>query len=221
MIEGDPRPGVDDAMRIGRRCLEINPRDHLLLDNLAQAQLALAHYLIETGDPMPALAAAHGYLDRAEAVENNPAQVWHHRLVAAGIEAAFRLRGDHNPTSAIETGRRALMEAVQMHSFADYYVEATRLDLIEAAWAERTRRESAPALEKARANAKNAVALDERSAEAKEIAAEVYLQIARTQRSCAVIEQGKQYAREALTLNRRLARAKTVAAALKQLPCKP
>jgi tetratricopeptide (TPR) repeat protein len=218
MSGGDPRRDVDDAARIGKHCLEINPRYYALLDNLAQAQLVLARHLSEIGDPMPALTAARSYLDRAEDVEHQPLQVWYHRLVAAGIEAAFRLQRSEDPTSSIATGRRAFDDAARlMPRFAEASVEAVRLDLIEAVWARRAGHAFAPMLARARTRAEDAVSFDKTSATAQQVAAEVYLELAKTQPSRAVIEQGTKYARDALRLNPLLARAKTIFDELERL----
>jgi serine/threonine-protein kinase len=215
----DPRPAVESARRAGERCLAVDPNYYSVLDTLAQAQLAIAHYLVGTGgDPAAALASARGYLDRAETVQPGNMVTWYYRIVAAGAEATFRLRQGADPTRSVAVGRAALNEALRLApDSAVSYVEAARLDLVEAAWAGNAGSRLALLLAQARANAEKAVALDHQLAEAKLVAAEVHLQIATMQPSRAVVDRGIAHVDQALALNRRLPRAQTVRAALLRL----
>ncbi|HET7505604.1 MAG TPA: protein kinase [Kofleriaceae bacterium] len=215
----NPQAAVDSAREIGERCLTINSKFYRLLDNLAQLQLALAHYLVDARkDPMPTLRIAHGYLDRAEAVEHEPVEVWYHRGTAFQIAASFELDRQLDPTSSIAAGRAALAEALRVNPGSAYlYVEAARLDLVEAAWATRKGREPAPALALALADAEKAITFGDRYPMSRCTAAEVYLQIAMTRPSRAVVERGIEYANEALALDPQLRRATTVRAELQKL----
>jgi tetratricopeptide (TPR) repeat protein len=215
----DPRPAVDGARRAGERCLALDPNFYVVLDNLAQAQLALASYLVETGsDPMGALVSARGYIDRAEKVQFENMRVWFRRLVAASTEATFLLHQGADPTRAIAAGRAALKEALRLRpDSANFYVEAARLDLVEAGWAAHAANGEALLLSDALADAKRAVALDGHLAVAKLTAAEVCLQIATAQPSRAVADAGIAYADQALGLSPRLVKAQTVRAALSRL----
>jgi tRNA A-37 threonylcarbamoyl transferase component Bud32 len=215
----NPRAAVDSAQRVGARCLAIDPNFYVLQDNLAQAQLALAHYLVDSDQsPIPALTSAREALDRAEAVQHDQNVVWYHRLIAANIEAKFLLRSGTEPTSAIAVGRAALDEATKLvPPPAQLSIEAARLDLTQARWAEHEQWPSMPILEKAREEAERAVTLDPGLASAKCTAAEVYLQLAKQQRSHAAQDRGIVLIDDALRLNPRLSEAKAISAALHQL----
>jgi hypothetical protein len=215
----DPRPSIDSARRTGERCLAIDPNYFFVLENLARAQLALAHHLVETGsDPTDALMRTRGYLDREETVHPGYMVAWYFRLVAAGVEATFQLRQGIDPTSSIATGRAVLKEVLRLKpDSAVSYVEAARLDLVEAAWAAHAGNGSAALLAKALADAEKAIAIDEQLADAKLTAAEACLQIATAQPSRAVVDSGIAYVDQALALNPRLRGAQTVRAALLRL----
>ena len=210
----DPRPALDSAQHVGVRCLAINPNFSVLLDDLAQVQLALAHYLVENHrDPMAALTSARDYLERAELGQPESMLVWYHRLVAASTEATSWLGQGTDPTSSINTGRTALQEALRLGPNAPYsYVEAARLDLVEAKWAMQAKRgpELALALANARAHAEKAVTLGGQFVVVQLVAAEVYLESAKAQPSRSYIERGIGYADQAIQLNRSLPRARSL-----------
>ncbi len=218
----DPRPTLDKARRVGERCMSIDPKFWAVLVNLTWAQLALARHLVETGDdPTKALEIARGYLDRAKTFVPEDMALWLPRLVAAGVEATFLLHQGADPTRSIATGRAALEKTLRQKSntalSALSYIEAARLDLVEAAWATHTGGGSAALLDKARTDAEKAIALNGQLADAKLTAAEVCLQIATAQPSRAVVDRGIIYVDQALTLNPRLLKAQTVRAALLRL----
>jgi hypothetical protein len=215
----DPRPAVDSAGRTGERCLAIDPNHYSVLDTMAQAQLSLAHHLADTaGDPMAAVARARGHLDRADALHPGHTVTSFYRLVAAGVEAKFRLRQDADPAAAIEAGRAALTAALRLApDWSDCYVEAARLDLVAAAWAARRGRSAARQLASAVDNAEKAVALDAGFTEAKLAAAEAYLDRATAQRSRADAELGIGHIDRALAIDPRLHGAQAVRAALARL----
>jgi tetratricopeptide (TPR) repeat protein len=218
----DPRSAVDSARRIGERCLGIDPNFYGILDNLVQAQLALAHHLVESGgDPRPALISARDYIDRAEKVQPETMTLWFRRLVAARTEATFWAHQRADPTNSVATGRAALRQALRLGSAsaaasAYFYIEAARLDLIEAAWAAHAASGEMPLLTRALHDAQKAVELNARLADAKLTAAEVCLQIATAQPSRAIVELGIAYAKQALERNPRLLKAQTLLAALMQ-----
>ena len=221
-IGGDPRPAVDDARRLGERCLAIDPSLYSMLDYVAQAQLVLAHYLVEHGDPTPALAGARGYLDRFEKVQFGTMLLWYHRLVAAGTEARYRLRRGDDPGPAIALGRAALREAVRVYpASAESYVEAARLDVVEAGWAARATHGAAPLVAAALAEAdkaiQKAIDLGGESASALVTLAEVCLQRAAVQPTHATATRGIDAVDHALRLNPRLVEAQTVRAELLRL----
>ncbi|HEX7838617.1 MAG TPA: hypothetical protein VF469_14175 [Kofleriaceae bacterium] len=215
----DPRSAIGNARRAGERCLAIDPHFYSLLDNLAQVQLALAHYLAESGsDPTAALASARDYLDRFEKVQFETMTLWYHRLVAATTEATFRLRQGVDPARSIATGRTAFKDALRLNpDAAEPYVQAARLDLVEAAWAAHGANGPMPMLARALADAERAIALDGQLAAARLAAAEACLQIATARPSRAVIDRGIDYVDQALGRNPRLARAQAVRVALSRL----
>jgi serine/threonine-protein kinase len=215
----DPQPAVDNARVVGERCRAIDRSFYSVLDTMARAELSLAQYLVETGgDPTEALAEAHRYLDRAEAVLREHTDLWYQRLVAARIAAMFRQRQGTDPTASITTGRAALQEALRlMPDSAMSYVEAARLDLIEAGWAAHLGRPAASFLARALADAGNAMEHDPLLPEAPLAAAEASLQLATEQRSCTAARDGIGAAGRALALNPGLARAKAVRVALLRL----
>src|SRR6185436_12122699 len=191
----DPQPAVDRALRVGERCVAMNPNFYIVFNAMAQAQLVLARYLVETGgDPTLAVADARRHLDRAEAVHPRSLTTWHRRLTAAVVEANFQLRERADPSRAIATGRTALDEILRQRS--DYfpgYVDAARLDLVDATWAARTGRGSDAWFARALADAEKAIALTPRLSKSKLAAAELCLQIAKAQSSSAVIDRGIAY----------------------------
>jgi len=219
----DPRSDLDSAQRVGEHCLAIDHNFYMLLDNLAQVQLALAHYLVEKGDnPMPALTSARGYLDRCEAGQPENMLVWYRRLVVANTEATFRLHQDTDPATSVAAGRAALNEALRLQpNSASSYVEAARLDLVEAAWAAHARpgrgARLALALANARANAENAVLFGGQFAVVQLTAAEVYLRSAQAQPSVDFVNRGITCVTRAIDLNPQLPGAQTVRNALWQL----
>jgi serine/threonine-protein kinase len=212
----DPRPDADRARRAGERCLAIDPSFDLVLDNMAQAQLSLANHLTETrGDPAGPLAIARDYLDRAEQRHPGHMITWFHRLAAAGAEARVRLRDGLDPTPALDAGRAALVEVLRLQPGSpDAYVEAARLDLVEAARAASQHGAASAILARARANAAKAIALDSQFADAKLVAAEACLQIAIAQHSREAAQCGLDYVDQALAINPQLARARELRAAL-------
>jgi serine/threonine-protein kinase len=215
-IGNDPRSAADDARRVAERCLAIDPSFHSMLDSAAQAQLVLANHLAEHGgDPAPALANARSYLDRFETVQFGTMTLWYHRLMAARIEAQFRLRRGADPGPSIELGRRALSEALQVYpASADSYVEAARLDLVEAMWATHVMRNPRPILATALADVEKAIALGGKSTAALVTLAEVCLQLATVQPAPSVVERGIDAVDQALQLNPRLREAQAVRAEL-------
>jgi eukaryotic-like serine/threonine-protein kinase len=214
----DPRPALDGVQRAGERALAIDPNYYSLLDTLAQAQLTLAQYLTETGgDPAAALARAGGYLDRAAAVQRDNMATWFYRLVAAEIDARLAVRERREPTRAIAAARAALRETVRLAPSSTFaYVEAAKLDLVEAAWAT-PRGSAAGSLARARADAERAIALHPAYAEARLVAAEAYLQTATAQRARDTIDRGIAHVDRALALHPGLPRAEAVRAALVRL----
>ncbi|MEO7732044.1 MAG: protein kinase [Kofleriaceae bacterium] len=214
----DPAAAAERARQASERCLAIDPQYDMVLDAVAAAQLELARYLLETGgDAGPALTRARRDLDRADA--RHPANVVTRvrRLVAAALEARARLRDGVDPTAALGIGRAALRDALQLSpGSVDCYVEATRLDLVEAAWAAHLGRSPRDLLARARRDAEQAVAADRQFAQARVVAAAVYLQLAAVDSSTAVIERGLAYADEALAIHPRLLEAEAVRAALAQ-----
>ncbi len=210
----DPRPAVDDAWRIGERCPPID-------QNLARAQLTLARYLVEVGDdPTAVLTSANGYLDRLEGSQLASVLVRYYRLVAADLEAAFRLHQGVDPARSIARGRAALASALQLApGMAEVQVEAARLDLHEAAWLRRAHPESGELalLTKALASAEKAVALDGQLVDALLVAAEICQRIATARFSSAVIERGIDHVSRALVRNPRLVKAQHVRAELVRL----
>jgi hypothetical protein len=214
----NPRAAVDSAQRVGTHCLTIDPNFYALQDNLAQAQLALARYLVDNNqDPTPALTRAREALDRAEAVQRDQITVWYRRLIAANTEARFLVRSV-DPARAVAVGRAALAEARKLvPPSAPLSIEAARLDLTEARWAIHEGQPALPALTMARDEAEEAIRLAPQLAPARCAAAEVYLQLATTQRSRAARDRGIQLIDDTLRLNPQLAEARRLSAALHQL----
>src|SRR6185436_6418652 len=155
---------------------------------VAEAQLSLAHYLVESGDdPTTALARAHDYVKRAEAGLFESSIVWYYRLVAANTLAAFELRQGRVPVAAIAAGNDALKEGLRRSPDSPaIYVEAARLALTEAAWATRAGRSAPSILDRALAHAEHAIELDAQLAKARFTAAEVCVQIATARPSRAI-----------------------------------
>ena len=215
-IGTDPRSAVDDARRSGERCLAIDPSFHSMLESLAEAQLALAHHLAEHGgNPAPALADARDYLDRFEKVQFGTMTLWYHRLMAARIEARFRLRHGDDPGPSIALGRAALSEALRVYpASADSYVEAARLDLVEAMWAAHVMRKPTPILATALADVEKAIALGGESTAALVTLAEVCLQLATVQPTPSLVDRGIGAVDQALQLNPKLLEAQAVRAEL-------
>jgi serine/threonine-protein kinase len=214
----DPRPAVDDAQRVGDRCLAINPNFYSVFNHLAGAQLALAHHLIEIGDPSLALAQARKYIDRSDAIRPGHIEVWYSHLVADSIEAMFRLRHGLAPTGAIAAGRKANEEAQKlMPRNALCYVAVSRLDLVEAMWAARGGASPIALLRRARDDANTATVIDDHRAEAYLAAAEACLQLATVQPARDVIDDGMNYVAHALALNPRLVKGQAVRTALLEL----
>jgi serine/threonine-protein kinase len=208
----DPRPAVASALQVGARCLTIDANYYLTYDNLAQAQLTLAHYLAETeGDPTAALASARDDLDRVAALELDSALVWYHRLVAANVEARFQLRRRADASPAIALGHAALQKVLAHNANnAEYYVEAARLALAEAAVPKRAASESKALLTQALAHAQRAIAIDPQLPTAELAAAESCLGLATAQPTKAVIDRGLAYADQALHHNAHLVEAQAV-----------
>ncbi|HEU4727357.1 MAG TPA: hypothetical protein VFT22_05700, partial [Kofleriaceae bacterium] len=217
----DPRSAVDAAQRVGQECLKIDGHYHVLLDNLAQAQLVRAQHLAESeqgGDPMPALDSARDYLDRAEKVQLESKVVWYHRLIADNAEAAFLLRRQTDPSSAIQRGREDLRHALRLSpKSAACRIEAARLGLHEATWAIRSSKPARPILAQALADAEQAIALGERSAATELTAAEICLQLASLGPSPEIIDRGLCHVEHALARNPRLRNATRVQGALDKL----
>jgi serine/threonine-protein kinase len=173
----DPQPSIALALSAGNHCLTINANYAPVFDRLAAAQLALASYLVRGGDPEPALGGARRYVLQSEKLAPGGHDIWFDRLVAARIEAAYRLRERADPASSIATAREALSAALQLTPRSPFvYIEAARLDLVEAA---RARDGAAAALAGALVEAEKAMVLDDRLVDAKLVAAEVCLESAR------------------------------------------
>ncbi|TMQ02303.1 MAG: serine/threonine protein kinase [Deltaproteobacteria bacterium] len=205
--DGDLRAAVDDARAVGTRCLTIDGKFYSVLDSLARAQLALADHLVKLGDdPSRALREARDYLERSKTANPEHLNVWYQRLVAARIKATFDLGRGNDPMPAMSTRHADLKEAVRLMSdSAMSYVEAARLDLIEAAWAQRQGDPTLPLLTHARGDADIAVTLDRALPEARLVAAEARLRIATAQGNKAVACEGLTSVREAERLKPRLA----------------
>jgi hypothetical protein len=178
---------------------------------MASAQLALADFLVDRADPGPALAAARGYLDRANKVNPSHMMSWFYRAVAARYEARARLNHGGDVVAAVTEGRAALDQALKLApGSADAWVERARLDLIES----QARPGDATALSRARADADKAIALDGQFAEARLTAAEACLELAKKTHSADAVRRGLAYADGAIAINPKLEEAKKVRAAL-------
>ena len=215
----DPRPAVARAVRAGERCLALDASYYSTLDTLAQAELVAAQYLIDTGgEPGAAIARARSYLDRADAAHTGHWVTWLHRIVAGGAEAASRVREGNDPADALATGRAAFAEAQRLRpDAAMIYVEAARVDLIDAAWHARQRRPIAAVLAQAQAHAARAVALDRGSAEAQFTVAEVCLRRIAAHPARPIVERCVAELDRAVALSPRLPRAPAIRAELIRL----
>jgi serine/threonine-protein kinase len=221
-IGTDPQSAVEKAGLAGERCLTIDKMFYSVLDTLARAELARANYLVEhSSSPADELARARGYLDRSEVVLPEHMNLWYQRVIAARIEATSLQRRHADPTRSIATGRADLVEALRLiPDSALSYVEAARLDLVEAAWLAHADSAAASLLVKARADAEKATLLDPLLPEAQLVAAEACLQLAAAQRSCTVAHEGITHAASARKLNARLTGLQTVLDSLSKL-CPP
>jgi tetratricopeptide (TPR) repeat protein len=213
----DPRPAVARAVHAGQQGLEIDPNYYSLLATMAQAELAGASYLVgHGGDPMTTLARTRGYLDKAIAVQPGNMAPWYYRVIAAEVEAQFRLRMGSNASSPIATGRAALRETLRIDPGAAVsHVEAARLGLIEATSVARTSR-AAVLRRDALVEIERAIALNPRAAAARLVAAEVCLQITTALRSRPITDRGIEYVDQALALHPGLPGAQAVRSALLQ-----
>jgi hypothetical protein len=217
-IGRDPRAAVDAAERIGPRCLELDRGFYQVLDTLARGQLALAQYLVEaSGDPTTALRDARQHLDVDENIHPGHTSIWYQRLVAARIAATYDLQRKADPTPWIKGGRIALDSSLKLMPESAYaYVEAARLDLIEAAWAARAGRPTEDLLATATRNAETAARIDQRLPEAELVAAKAYLETATARSSRDAACTGLSHAEHAMALNPRLLEAEAVRAELER-----
>ncbi|HEX7839801.1 MAG TPA: hypothetical protein VF469_20135 [Kofleriaceae bacterium] len=220
----DPKAAVDAAQNAGRRCLTIDHNYHLVFDILTRAQLARADYLVEVeSDPTEELTAARDDIARSAELLPGHLDIWFQRLVADRIEATSRWNHHVDPTSSIAAGRAALGQVLQLAPDSVLgYVEAARLDLLEAEWKEYAGGGSAAALASSLANAQKAMKLDPQFADAKLFAAEACLRsatarIAAKQPASEFIPMGIEYAEQALHRNPQLSRARAVYDALVRL----
>jgi hypothetical protein len=181
-----------------------------VLDTLARAQLVLADYLVEHGgdarSATEVLSEARRYLDRSARMNPGHTDVWYQGLVAARIEAGLAVRDHADPTRALTVGRKELHEALAlMPGSAFSYVQAARLDLLEAAGASRAGSASPPALDRALADAQAAVDRDASLPEAQLALAGACAQLAETRHACPAACNRFAGAPEPRPLNPRLA----------------
>jgi serine/threonine-protein kinase len=215
----DPRTAANDAQRTGEQCLTIDPQFAAPLNSMARAKLALARYLLDSGDESgEPLAAARGFLDRGNQLRAGYPPTIFLGLVADWIEADRQMRNGDDPRQALGAAREALDRMLALHQdSADVRIEAARLELVEARWLMRRGDNPASVLARAASHAEKAKELDARYAETHVIAAEACMERARTLRSHEAAARCRDDVYRALDLNPRLVNAQHLRADLETL----
>ncbi|TMQ18508.1 MAG: hypothetical protein E6J91_07775 [Deltaproteobacteria bacterium] len=217
-IGRDPKASLDHAREAGEQCIEIDKNYYLVYEHLARTELATARYLEARGDfggMNEALERAQDRIDQDESARPGSMPAQYYRLVTAVIRATSRLRQDKDPMSFIADGR-AIMKGGRLARSAAARTASAHLYLVEAERAAKAGASADIFLENARRDAEAAIAADPGLADAELVAAEAYLEIAKTRSTGTAAQQCGKHLREALALNPRLALDRRLAEA-KQL----
>jgi tetratricopeptide (TPR) repeat protein len=161
------------------------------------------HVIATGGDPMPALTAARGYLDRADRLRPDNMPTFFHRARAARLEARWRLEHREDARAAIAAARASIADVIRLSpTISAGWVEQAELELV------------AGEIEAARMAADKAISLDANAAAAQLIAADVQLALAQRTHDRMAVERGVAYADRALAIDRSSLRAAALRAAL-------
>jgi serine/threonine-protein kinase len=183
----NPKDDVASAERVGSLCSTKDGVYFSVLDAQARAEIALAQYQVAGGEaPTDALRKARDYLTRSEEAFPGHPEASFQRLAAERMEAIFRLRERTDPTIAVAAGREALRAGQKvMSDSARSFVDAARLDLIEAAWKAHAETSSTyiASLLQAKHDAFAAASLDANLPNAQILAAKACLELAIAQHS--------------------------------------
>jgi len=136
---------------------------------------------------------------------------------AAEIEAKWALREGRDPSSALATAHAGLRDALRSRPpLTASYLEAARVDLVEAEWAAR-HHGGGDALAQARQHVARAIELNPQDANAQLVAAEIELRTAATQHVRAAIDRGLAFVARAVAIHPGLSRADEIRRQLEQL----